>query len=82
VAEAANQSREAPRLCAPNQGVTNIPPPIAWTPGNIDSLKIRPLAHMGYLDYTLMMNLFEIKPEGLGGERLSKGLQGLPRKRW
>jgi flavin reductase (DIM6/NTAB) family NADH-FMN oxidoreductase RutF len=50
--------------------------------GRIDILKIRPLARMGYMDYTSVTDMFEMKPDGLGGERLSKGLQGLPRKRW
>lgn len=50
--------------------------------GRMDILGIRPLARRGYMDYTSVADIFEMKPEGLGGERLSKGLEGLPCNRW
>jgi hypothetical protein len=45
-------------------------------------LKAPPLARMGYMDYNLLTDLFEMNSEGLVGERLGKGLRGLPRNRW
>ncbi len=50
--------------------------------GRIDILKIRPLARMGYMDYTSVTDIFPIEPVGFGQDRRRKGLQGLPRKRW
>ncbi len=50
--------------------------------GRIDILKIRPLARMGYMDYTSVTDLFPIEPVGVGQDRRRKGLQGMPRKRW
>ena len=50
--------------------------------GRIDILRIRPLARMGYMDYTSVTDLFPIEPVGVGQDRRRKGLQGLPRKRW
>ncbi len=32
--------------------------------GKIDILKVRPLARMGYLDYTSVTDIFELRPEG------------------
>jgi hypothetical protein len=32
--------------------------------GKIDVLKIRPLARMGYLDYTSVTDVFELRPAG------------------
>ena len=50
--------------------------------GRIDILKARPLARMGYMDYTSVTDLFPIEPVGVGEQRRRRGLQGLPRNRW
>jgi hypothetical protein len=34
------------------------------------------------MDYTFVIVIFEMMPEGLGGERLSRALLGLLRNRW
>lgn len=46
--------------------------------GKIDMLKIRPLARMGYSDYTVVDNVFEIPPSILAGEGNDRalGLEG------
>ena len=46
--------------------------------GKIDIVKIRPLARLGYSDYTIIDSSFEIEPSKAAGERddLSLGLQG------
>ena len=48
------------------------------TDGKIDILSIKPLARMGYSDYTTVDRVFEIKPSKLAGVRedLSLGLEG------
>ena len=48
----------------------------------IDMLKLWPLARMVHMVYMSVAYIFEVISEGLGGERLSKGLQGLPRSLW
>lgn len=50
--------------------------------GRIDILKIRPLARMGYMDYTSVENIFSIAPVGVGQQRRKRGLVGLPRSQW
>ena len=46
--------------------------------GKLDILKIRPLARLGYSDYTTVDSVFEMKPsEAAGaGENMSAGLEG------
>lgn len=46
--------------------------------GKIDILKIRPLARLGYSDYTTVDNIFEMKPSTLAevSENLAFGLEG------
>ncbi len=48
------------------------------TDGKIDILSIKPLARMGYSDYTTVDRVFEIEPSKLAGVRedLSLGLEG------
>ena len=46
--------------------------------GKIDVLKIRPLARMGYLDYTVVDSTFAIPPIGDAVDFLSRGLEGRP----
>ncbi|MEP7312988.1 MAG: flavin reductase family protein [Pseudomonadota bacterium] len=46
--------------------------------GRIDILKLRPLARMGYHDYTSVENVFAMSPPG-GATRLA-GLEGSPEK--
>jgi len=38
----------------------------------IDILKVLPLARMDDMDYMSVIDIFEMMPEGLGGERLSR----------
>jgi flavin reductase (DIM6/NTAB) family NADH-FMN oxidoreductase RutF len=42
--------------------------------GKIDILKCRPLARMGYFDYTSVESVFEIPPEGPDLEKIRRGL--------
>lgn len=46
--------------------------------GRIDVLKMRPLARLGYSDYTVVESVFEIKPSTAAGirEDLALGLEG------
>jgi flavin reductase (DIM6/NTAB) family NADH-FMN oxidoreductase RutF len=46
--------------------------------GKIDIMKIRPLARLGYMDYTAIDSQFEIAPVGVGIERRKRGLEGRP----
>ncbi len=46
--------------------------------GRIDILKIRPLARMGYMDYTSVETLFPIEPVGVGEKHRRMGLEGRP----
>jgi len=46
--------------------------------GRIDILKIRPLARLGYHDYTSVESLFTMAPIGPGAELRKAGLEGRP----
>ena len=46
--------------------------------GRIDILKIRPLARLGYHDYTSVESLFTMAPVGPGAELRKAGLEGRP----
>lgn len=52
----------------------------ALTPeGRIDVAKIRPLARLGYLDYTSVESVFTMPPpDGPNAERSARGLEGRP----
>ena len=49
--------------------------------GRIDILKCRPLARMGYFDYTSVEKLFEMAPGGPNVEKMKRGLEGRARGR-
>ena len=49
--------------------------------GKIDILKCRPLARMGYFDYTSVESVFEIAPSGPNLENIQRGLEGRARGR-
>ena len=44
--------------------------------GKIDILKCRPLARMGYFDYTSVETVFEMAPGGPNLEKIQQGLEG------
>jgi flavin reductase (DIM6/NTAB) family NADH-FMN oxidoreductase RutF len=46
--------------------------------GRLDVLKIRPLARMGYHDYTSVTDVFTMRPSGPGLEERLAGLEGRP----
>lgn len=46
--------------------------------GKIDILKIRPLARLGYLDYTSVEALITMLPKGPGAEAAARGRAGQP----
>ncbi|HXS40197.1 MAG TPA: flavin reductase family protein [Stellaceae bacterium] len=46
--------------------------------GRVDILKIRPLARLGYHDYTSVESLFTMTPIGPGAELRKAGLEGRP----
>ena len=46
--------------------------------GRLDVLKMRPLARMGYMDYTSVTEVFTMPPHGAGAGSLSLGLEGRP----
>lgn len=48
--------------------------------GKLDLLKIRPLARLGYFDYTTVKSVFTMLPEGPHIEARHAGLEGRPRK--
>jgi flavin reductase (DIM6/NTAB) family NADH-FMN oxidoreductase RutF len=48
--------------------------------GKLDVLKIRPLARMGYHDYTSVEAVFTMSPSGPGAEIRKSGLAGQPLK--
>jgi flavin reductase (DIM6/NTAB) family NADH-FMN oxidoreductase RutF len=48
--------------------------------GKIDVLKIRPLARLGYFDYTSVESVFTMAPKGPKGDTASHGLEGRPRR--
>lgn len=47
--------------------------------GRIDILRCRPLARMGYFDYTSVESVFEMAPGGAGVEFMRRGLEGRAR---
>ncbi len=47
--------------------------------GKIDILKCRPIARMGYFDYTSVESAFEIAPDGPHVEQFRRGLEGRAR---
>lgn len=46
--------------------------------GRLDILKMRPLARMGYMDYTSVTEVFTMPPHGSGAGSLGFGLEGKP----
>ncbi|MDB5410848.1 MAG: flavin reductase [Rhodospirillales bacterium] len=48
--------------------------------GKIDIVRIRPLARMGYMDYTSIDTVFTMPPLGERAESLSLGLEGRPKR--
>jgi hypothetical protein len=46
--------------------------------GKIDVLKIRPIARLGYYDYTSIESTFSMPPDGPNVDLLRKGLEGRP----
>ncbi|MSQ53211.1 MAG: flavin reductase family protein [Betaproteobacteria bacterium] len=46
--------------------------------GKLDILKIRPLARLGYLDYTSVESFFTMLPKGPGAEAAARGRSGQP----
>ncbi len=46
--------------------------------GKLDVLKMRPLARLGYLDYTSVTEVLTMPPHGDGAGTLSRGLEGRP----
>jgi flavin reductase (DIM6/NTAB) family NADH-FMN oxidoreductase RutF len=46
--------------------------------GKVDVLKLRPLARLGYYDYTSVESCFTMKPEGPHVESLLRGMEGRP----
>jgi flavin reductase (DIM6/NTAB) family NADH-FMN oxidoreductase RutF len=50
--------------------------------GKIDILKCRPLARMGYFDYTSVESVFEIAPSGPDIEKIRRGLEGRARGKY
>jgi flavin reductase (DIM6/NTAB) family NADH-FMN oxidoreductase RutF len=48
--------------------------------GRIDITRVKPLARMGYLDYTAIEHVFAMPPVGGATRRLSRGLEGRPRR--
>lgn len=47
--------------------------------GRIDVKKIRPIARLGYMDYTVVDTIFTMAPGGPNAERLRRGLVGQAR---
>jgi flavin reductase (DIM6/NTAB) family NADH-FMN oxidoreductase RutF len=51
----------------------------ALTPeGKLDVAKIRPLARLGYFDYTYVDKVFTMRPDGPLGDHREAGLEGRP----
>lgn len=46
--------------------------------GKIDIIKIRPLARLGYLDYTSVESMFTMLPQGANAEASIRGRSGTP----
>jgi flavin reductase (DIM6/NTAB) family NADH-FMN oxidoreductase RutF len=54
----------------------------ALTPeGKLDIAKIRPLARLGYFDYTYVDKVFTMRPDGPLGDHREAGLEGRPVRR-
>jgi hypothetical protein len=49
--------------------------------GRLDVLKIRPLARLGYHDYTSVESMFTMSPTGPNLEAHRLGLEGRPKRR-
>jgi len=49
--------------------------------GKLDILKIRPLARLGYFDYTTVDSVFTMPPGGPHIKARGAGLEGRPRRR-
>ncbi len=49
--------------------------------GKIDILKLRPLARLGYHDYTSVESVFTMAPGGPKAEEHRRGLEGRPKRR-
>lgn len=49
--------------------------------GKLDVLKIRPLARLGYFDYTTVDSMFTMAPGGPNIQARESGLEGRPRRR-
>ena len=48
--------------------------------GKLDVAKIRPLARLGYFDYTAVESVFTMRPQGPHLEIREAGLEGRPAK--
>src|SRR6476620_9774630 len=48
--------------------------------GKLDILKIRPLARLGYHDYTTVDSVFTMAPDGPNRKARESGLEGRPRR--
>lgn len=48
--------------------------------GKLDVLRMRPLARLGYHDYTTVESIFTLAPTGPNVEMRQKGLEGRPRR--
>lgn len=57
----------------------NIRDDLIGADGKIDVLAMRPLARLGYFDYTSVDTMFTMLPDGQGAESLRAGLEGKPR---
>ena len=49
--------------------------------GKLDVVKIRPLARLGYFDYTTVDSVFTMRPGGPNIEAREAGLEGRPRRK-
>ena len=52
--------------------------PLAVPDGKLDVLKIRPLARLGYFDYTTVDSVFTMLPTGAHLKAREAGLEGRP----
>jgi flavin reductase (DIM6/NTAB) family NADH-FMN oxidoreductase RutF len=54
----------------------------AFTPeGKLDVARLKPLARMGYFDYTYVDKVFTMRPDGPRGDFREAGLEGRPVRR-
>jgi flavin reductase (DIM6/NTAB) family NADH-FMN oxidoreductase RutF len=49
--------------------------------GKLDVLKIRPIARLGYFDYTTVDSMFTMRPSGPNVKAREAGLEGRPKAR-